>query len=777
MEIGEEFDETKQFVNCRYISSTEAFWHIFGFTMHSEFPPVQRLAIHLPEQERVTFRSGIPAVAAIAAAKPTTLTAWFAYNAVNTEGRQTLYHDFPKRHVFTKRGSWKLRERGTPAVGRMYWVDPTAGEQFYLRLLLTHVPGARSFEDLRRSPIDGHVCETFRQACAERGLIDDDKEIERCLIEAVSFRMPFQLRVMFATLLLFATVAEPVNLWNKFETAMCEDFLRPKPGTTRPSMSREAAVRCALRDVQAVLERHGQKLENFGLRVPDDGGEGDECAAAEPRLIREQLSWDRQELDRRARAAYEMLNKEQRVFVDAVWESVNQDPAAPDRRNFFFVESPGGCGKTFSLNMLLQATRARGMIALAVATTGIAAILLDGGTTAHHRFHIPINGLGPESTCTIDSDSDIAKLLRRTSLMLWDEVPMSHRHVLEAVERTFREIVGEEFPQRRHMLWAGVTVVVAGDRRQVAPVVPHGSRESIVAASFRMSPLWQSVRVYKLEENLRVMRLLQQGATESAKEQHDWAEWLLALGDGRLGSVVQIPERLLFKGDVGELSDWVFDNLSEVTGNTAKFARRAILTVLNEDAIEINDMCTTRFPGSEFKYLSADVDVQGGNAAMFPTEFLNTLTPQGMPPHELILKVGVPVMLLRNLDQALGMMNGTKLIVQSCGRRVIQAVRMRDDRSLGECFLIPRISLTCNSETGVQFTRRQFPIRVAFAMTINKSQGQTLERAGVYLPRPVFSHGQLYVAASRVGTPNAIRFLLPKGKTSTTNVVYTELLK
>ena len=158
-------------------------------------------------------------------------------------------------------------------------------------------------------------------------------------------------------------------------------------------------------------------------------------------------------------------------------------------------------------------------------------------------------------------------------------------------------------------------------------------------------------------------------------------------------------------------------------------------------------------------------------------------------PLQLKLKVGMPIILMRNLDFTQGLANGTRLIVVGLGRNIITAKIMTGSReNVGKVVLIPRIPLTPTDsiQMPIMFTRKQFPIRPAFAMTINKSQGQTFEKVGIYLPRPVFSHGQLYVAMSRVGQASGIRFLVLNGRgstrpvadsdrTLTPNIVYHEV--
>jgi len=201
------------------------------------------------------------------------------------------------------------------------------------------------------------------------------------------------------------------------------------------------------------------------------------------------------------------LNPEQRAVYENVMVTVN--------RLAFFVDGLGGTGKTFLCSCLLSTVRAQGRVAVAVASSGIAALLLDGGRTTHSRFKIPVQGLNSTSTCYISKDFELAALLQATALIVWDEVIMMHRHVFEAVNRSLQDIMAVINPAFKFLPFGSLVVVFGGDFRQILPVVPRGTRGDVVTAALNHSSIWQHVRVFKLHTNMHVQKLLAQGGAHA----------------------------------------------------------------------------------------------------------------------------------------------------------------------------------------------------------------------------------------------------------------------
>ncbi|WVZ73424.1 hypothetical protein U9M48_021730 [Paspalum notatum var. saurae] len=419
-------------------------------------------------------------------------------------------------------------------------------------------------------------------------------------------------------------------------------------------------------------------------------------------------------------ALKDSLNEEQKAAYDKILSTVDTDSG-----EVFFVDGPGGTGKTYLYKALLATLRSQDKIDVATATSGVAASIMPGGRTAHSRFKIPLN--------IDDGASGTAKLLHKASLIIWDEASMTKRQAVEALDNSLRDIM-----DRPRLLFGGKTVVFGSDFRQVLPVVRKGTRAQIVAASLRKSYLWESMIHLKLFHNMR------------AQSDPWFADYLLRIGGGTEETNSESEIHLLddvcvpYTGsdcDLDGLIDHIFPMLDENMSNPSYITSRAIL-------------------GEQMVYHSFDFAFDDPHNYYTP-EFLNTLTRNGLPPHILKLKIGCPVILLRNIDPANGLCNDTRLVVRGFQRNSIDAEIVIGQHA-GKRIFVPRIPL-CFSDDEMfpfQFKRKQFPVRLSFAMTVNKAQGQTIPNVGVYLPKPVFSHGQLYVALSIATSRTNIKILV-----------------
>ncbi|QRV95937.1 ATP-dependent DNA helicase PIF1 [Ceratobasidium sp. AG-Ba] len=714
----ENLDEIAVYLEGRWISPYEALWRIFRFRLHKEFPNIVRLQIHLENHQTVTFRDGALIQELVENPRDTTLTAYFKLNADPNPTRRAnanalLYQEVPSRFSWDKNGrKFNLRRSKTSndgtvtfvggALGRMYAVPVNSGDKFYLRTLLTAVRGATSYEHLRT--VNGILYPTFREACIALGIVGNDNEWVLCLQEAATAKTGSQLRQLFVVILMSCAPTNPAALWEQFRPQICDDLRHrlSQPPWNRNDIPDGDIYDYGLYLIEQLVLESGSTMRDVNL--PTCTQNWDLADWEQNKLIREQYQLRDKQPDGAAEEAQAQLNAEQRTAFDQVLASVENNLGTT-----FFLDGPAGTGKTFLYKTLCYTLRGQGKIVLCVASSGLAALLLPGGKTAHSLFKIPLD-IHEDSTCNISKNSQLSQLLLQTDLIIWDEVPMQHRYCAEAFDRTCRD-VGHHSDRP----FGGITVVFGGDFRQTLPVIPKGQPEQIIAACLKRSPLWPRMQKLRLSTNMRL-----QGDPEMAA----FAAWLLHLGEGRdiqegVSSIINFQPSMLVQSR-SNLIDKVYAGLANIEPQSAAaddyLRSRTILTSRNDDVLILNKKILQVFPGQSQTFLSADsVDLEHGvdnpqNGAL-TTEYLNSLNSASIPVSKLELKPGCPVMVLRNLARAEGVCNGTRGIVMSMQPHVLE-LRLLTGPCAGKNVFIPRIPFTPQeSEFGFQLRRRQFPSR------------------------------------------------------------------
>ena len=526
--------------------------------------------------------------------------------------------------------------------------------------------------------MDGEICRSYREACDKRGLLEDDSQWDKTLEEAAVSQSARSLRALFAVMLHSCSMSNPLALWEKYKDELSEDFLhqtRLQNPTLQIDFGPEIFNLALIALEDKLAEMGGKQLTHYDLPETHRGQEN--------RLATEVLretSYNMDDLTLYVEENEPKLLADQRSAYNIILDSVNQQ-----KGRIIFLDAPGGTGKTFVTKLLLSKIRQQGKIALAVTSSGIAATLLPGGRTAHSALKLPLNLTSRDTpVCNISKNSGAGEMLKQCSLIIWDECTMAHRAALEALDRTLQYI------RDSTEIMGGLTLMLSGDFRQTLPVIPKGTRADEVRACLKSSRLWRPhVETLALSTNMRAQLFgdhssdnLSESLLERLQSSRLWrrhletlalspnmraqlfAKSLLELGNGeglfRSGEEIRADAIGSPVTTLEDLKNKVFPNLRNHYTDHSWLCERAILAPINTAVHKLNADLLTCIPGDGKVYKSIDTVTDPNKIVHYPTEFLNSLEPTGMPSHRLELKIGTPIMLIRNMHPP-KLCNGTRL--------------------------------------------------------------------------------------------------------------------
>jgi hypothetical protein len=536
-------DEINSYLDGRMLSASEAVFRILGLRLHSEWPPVMCLDIHLPNHERMIFDPNSSAEDLLdqSAVAETTLTSWFLLNQSDRDARNYLYCDIPEHYVWSstlKRWSKRVR-KGAMAVARIYAVSPRNSELYSLRLLLNVVRGATSWRCLLN--VDGWIHGTFHDACLARGLLSSDSDHLRAFDEIVQNTLSASVvRQHFADFLLNVQVSEPVRFFETFVEHMVDGEYS------------DSNVQYALACIDRILRSRASSITTFGFDPVEIDVDDDES------VIHYDCGESFFEL-------YNQCTEEQRDAVDVIMNSTE---------GVFIVQGGAGTGKTLFVNCLAFGLKRRKSNVLCVASSALAASLLPDGKTAHSALSIPVPVMDG-SFCRWDPST--RKQLRKTEVFIWDEMSMIHNMVAECVDFSLQDLHSNNSP------FGGKVMVFVGDFKQLPPVVKKGKGEY---STLRKCSWWSTANKIQFTKNFRAL------------DNQGFISELDQIGNGSVGDVMVPPLSQCSNED--EMIQRVFGEDILSCDNCI------ILTLKVQDASDVNDRVMRLLPGETFNALAAD---------------------------------------------------------------------------------------------------------------------------------------------------------------------------
>jgi hypothetical protein len=494
--------------------------------------------------------------------------------------------------------------------------------------------------------------------------------------------------------------------------------------------------------------------------------------------------------DARFKEMYATLNAEQKVFADKAIEGLQYQalrmaalrekkplpPVPAENRRYFHLQARGGRGKSYVTKCVIAKALSMGLAICVSAFTGVAAILLPRGQTCHRAYGLMLDVSEPLPS-PLPTGSSQGIQLGLAALHVIDEVECLHRYLFEASVDVTKRCVNSMWQTHTEDPFGGAMVIISGDWHQTLPISPGINNDDVTVNSLvRSSPIFANFTTTVLTE------------AERNKGDPEFDAWLGALSVNRADGPepleegaepptarrVYVPEQAITGGraftDEDAALAWLFGEPPKAGApRPALNPRAAMLCTLNKRVDAINATVLDRYVGGDTFFAHAaharSEESEGGVDALSRTfatpEYMASMCQHGVPPATLMLKVGCVLLLTRNLLNSLGLVNGTRAVLLSVTQRTleVETVPPIGSGQAPQRYNLPRITFTLTTPGGLRFLRRQFPVRLAYATTSNKGQGQTVLRVVNDTRDEAFAHGQAYVADSRTTSFANLAFL------------------
>jgi hypothetical protein len=607
-----------------------------------------------------------------------------------------------------------------------------------------------------------------------RKLVQDENITKEIFAECITYSTPCELRVLFTNMTLNGFPTNCIYDSEELRSSMYADYNEMSNYRTGLSNNRLLLELAVLFKVQ-----DNATLSDYGLPEP---------AAQETELDLQRLKYPAQE---------QLLIYHRLMNINPLTTEMatlfNRLKAALENHEtcITILQGKAGTGKSTFAEIWCAYVRSQGHICLGCASTGLAAAVYDDFLTAHSLFAIPV--LEDEESYEQEGDLQcklhLPKYAQRKQLLaeavsvIWDEISSQHMRDINAVMAAMKNFEGK-------------ILLLIGDALQITPVVPYGTKPQICNAS-----IYCSTTLQLLGERFTFTKNLRLSNADVDPAQVEYA----ALLDRIAANTMDVSPhlRVIFVEDEGNGRKRIrlaqFNTFAAPEAvllfcfpdgfNVDSLPKCCILAATNQQVDVWNEFVQSMNSQEPHILLSYDEfcqvdDPHGHIGRMVTRDVMNSFTDSGKcPPHQVVLKVNDLCILMRAVNKEEKFTTNTRVLVVAITQNIVRVCTL--DPSYRRYCNLPRFLFKLRLPFGKSFTmtRRQFPLRLAYALTMNKCQGQTLERCVVDLTHPPFMHGHLNVALSRIRNASQIALYVTSDQyvddstdVYTVNVVYPEIL-